>query len=65
MAPNRTLLPRVALALICLSILGCAIERAKDAASAKVTMVGMPKEAVLQCMGPPANSAEVGATEPE
>jgi hypothetical protein len=60
MATYRAL---VAGSLACLAVGGCAIQRAQDAADAKATMIGMPKEALLRCMGPPGNSATVGSTE--
>ena len=44
-------------------ITGCAVERAQVAADAQGKMVGMTKEQVLACMGPPANKAAEGATE--
>lgn len=40
----------------------CAIERAQEAAKAQSTMIGMPKEQVLSCMGPPARFAKTGKT---
>lgn len=42
---------------------GCAFERAKVANDAQIAMIGLTKEQVLACMGPPANQAAVGATE--
>jgi hypothetical protein len=42
---------------------GCAVQRAETARTAKVEMVGLPKEKVLACMGVPANKMAVGATE--
>lgn len=51
-----------ALALLMLS--GCgSFDRASDAAAAKHKMVGMTKEQVLACMGPPKQKAHVDATE--
>lgn len=41
----------------------CAIERAQVADNAQTKMVGLSKEQVLACMGPPANQGTVGATE--
>jgi outer membrane protein assembly factor BamE (lipoprotein component of BamABCDE complex) len=41
----------------------CSIQRAETAATAKQSMVGMGREQVLACMGPPAQTAAVGATE--
>jgi hypothetical protein len=45
------------------AITGCALERAQIAQDARTSMVGMTKEQTLACMGPPANSGTVGATE--
>ena len=42
---------------------GCAVQRAQQANDAQTKMVGMSKEQVLACMGPPANRATEGATE--
>ena len=42
---------------------GCAFERAKVANDSQNAMIGLTKEQVLACMGPPANQAAVGATE--
>src|SRR5262245_52390919 len=42
---------------------GCAIQRAQVAQDARVQMVGMSKEQVLACMGPPGTKAAEGATE--
>jgi hypothetical protein len=52
----------IALAL-CGALGGCAFQRAEIAQDARAQMVGMPKEQVLACMGPPANKAAEGATE--
>ena len=45
------------------AVSGCAIQRAQIAQDARVQMVGMTKEHVLICMGPPANKAAEGQTE--
>jgi hypothetical protein len=42
---------------------GCAIQRAQVAQEAQGSMIGMPKEQVLACMGPPINRAAEGTTE--
>ncbi len=53
-----------ALALVAsLFLTGCAIQRSLIAADAKTTMVGMTKEQILACMGPPVAKATEGATE--
>src|SRR5579863_5190065 len=43
---------------------GCAaMQRAEIAQQAQATMIGMPREKVLACMGPPAQKATEGQTE--
>lgn len=42
---------------------GCAFQRAEVAQTAQASMIGMPKEQVLGCMGAPANKAAEGKTE--
>lgn len=55
---------RAALAsILCLTLCCCAIQRAQVAHEAQDKMVGLTKEQVLACMGPPANKAAEGATE--
>jgi len=44
-------------------VTGCAIERAQVAHDAQSRMVGLTKEQLLACMGPPAAKAAEGATE--
>lgn len=46
-----------------LLLAGCAFERAKVAQDAQGSMVGLAKEQVLACMGPPQNKATEGQTE--
>ncbi len=46
-----------------LSLSGCALQRSQQAQDAKQQMLGMSKEAVLVCMGPPAQKTTEGATE--
>ena len=48
---------------LCAALGGCAIQRAQIAQDARAQMVGLSKEQVLTCMGPPANKAAEGATE--
>ena len=50
-------------ALAALLLTGCALQRAQVASDAQTHMVGMSKEGVLACMGPPANKAAEGAVE--
>jgi hypothetical protein len=42
---------------------GCAFQRAEVAQDARSQMVGMSKERVLGCMGPPVSKAAEGSTE--
>jgi hypothetical protein len=42
---------------------GCAIQRAQVAQDARAQMVGMSKEQVITCMGPPVSKATEGQTE--
>jgi hypothetical protein len=42
---------------------GCAFERAEVAQQAQASMIGMSREKVLACMGPPAQKATEGQTE--
>jgi hypothetical protein len=51
----------VGLAAACLA--GCAVQRAVVANDAQEKMVGLTKEQVLACMGPPATKAAEGVTE--
>jgi hypothetical protein len=53
------------LGLVALGVMlaGCAIQRAQIAQDARAQMVGMSKEQVLTCMGPPAGKATEGQTE--
>ncbi len=44
-------------------IAACAIQRAQLASDAQNQMIGMTKEQILGCMGPPMNKAAEGATE--
>jgi outer membrane protein assembly factor BamE (lipoprotein component of BamABCDE complex) len=42
---------------------GCAIQRAQVANDAQSKMIGLTKEQVLSCMGPPVSKAAEGTTE--
>ena len=53
----------IALTVAASGLAGCAIERAQVAQDAQARMVGLTKEQVLACMGPPAAKAAEGATE--
>ncbi|WP_249130275.1 hypothetical protein [Bradyrhizobium sp. AUGA SZCCT0283] len=48
---------------LAVAVSGCAIQRAQIAQDARIQMVGLSKEQVLVCMGPPANKAAEGQTE--
>ena len=55
-------LHNLAVLLVCLILLsGCALGRADDAAAAKKQMIGLSRENVLACMGPPKRKASDGA----
>jgi hypothetical protein len=47
----------------CLLFAGCTVQRALVAQDAQTKMVGLTKEQVLACMGPPASRMAEGATE--
>ncbi len=53
------------LIMVCcaLGVAGCAVQRAVVAQGAQERMVGMSREQVLACMGPPVTKAAEGATE--
>lgn len=53
----------IVLALSAIFLSACAIQRAQEAQDARVQMVGLSKEQVLACMGPPINKAAEGQTE--
>jgi hypothetical protein len=44
-------------------VAGCAVQRAIVANETREKMVGLSREQVLACMGPPANKAAAGSTE--
>lgn len=50
-------------AALCACLLGCSIERSQTANQARSQMVGMSREQVLACMGPPGQRLAEGATE--
>jgi hypothetical protein len=54
---------RISALLACLLLGACAIQRAQVANEAQGQMVGLTKEQVLACMGPPLNKATEGTTE--
>jgi hypothetical protein len=53
----------LAFVAVAVALGGCAIQRAQIAQDARVQMVGLTKEQVLVCMGPPAGKAAEGQTE--
>jgi hypothetical protein len=59
MLPLRTVIAVV----IAACVTDCAAERAQIANYAQNKMIGLTKEQVLACMGPPASKATEGATE--
>lgn len=52
-----------AVVAVALLVAGCALQRAQIAQNAQVKMVGLTKEQVLACMGPPARRMTEGASE--
>src|SRR5689334_1588850 len=46
-----------------LLLTSCAIQRAHEAEQARTSMIGMPREQVLACMGAPDSRAAAGETE--
>jgi hypothetical protein len=46
-----------------LALSACAIQRAQIASDARIKMIGLSKEQVLACMGPPLNKGAEGGTE--
>jgi hypothetical protein len=54
---------RLLVAAVCLVVSGCAVQRAQVAQDAQGKMIGLNKEQVLTCMGPPVNKAVEGGTE--
>lgn len=51
------------IAALAVAVSGWALQRAQMAQDARIQMVGMSREQVLACMGPPANKAAEGQTE--
>ena len=51
------------IAAMLVTLTACTIERAHVASQAQTSMVGLTKEQVLACMGPPAQQQQVGQTE--
>jgi hypothetical protein len=53
----------VVAAVCCLGVTACSVQRAMVAQDAQGKLVGLTKEQVLACMGPPATRMAEGATE--
>jgi hypothetical protein len=53
----------VVAAVCCLGVTACSVQRAMVAQDAQGKLVGLTKEQVLACMGPPANRMAEGTTE--
>jgi hypothetical protein len=53
----------IGLVLVAGMVTGCAVQRAVVARGAQEKMVGLSREQVLACMGPPASKAAEGLTE--
>ncbi len=49
--------------VLSLALTACAVQRAQTARDAQVQMVGMSREEVLACMGPPEHRATEGTTD--
>jgi hypothetical protein len=49
--------------VICLALTACAIQRSQTANEARSNMIGLSKEQVLACMGPPLNKGAEGGIE--
>jgi hypothetical protein len=62
-AQGSTMKPTVAIAALATILAGCAVERAQVAESAQTQMIGMNREQVLACMGPPSQRMAEGKTE--
>jgi len=52
-----------AIVFVCIGAAGCSLQRAEVAHNAQTQMIGMSKEQVLQCMGPPVQKSAEGQTE--
>ena len=61
MVPNH--LPHSPILICFTMVAGCAFQRARLAQDAQGRMVGMTREQVFACMGPPQTKAAEGATE--
>lgn len=61
---RRVLIRSTILAFLGLTLTGCgSLERSEHAAQAQRQMVGLDKEHVMMCMGPPNKTATEGSTE--
>jgi outer membrane protein assembly factor BamE (lipoprotein component of BamABCDE complex) len=59
----QSVVPFVTAVCCVVMLAGCAVQRAVVANDTQQKMVGLTKEQVLACMGPPINKATEGATE--
>jgi len=57
------LVRRIVVVCAVIMLCGCTVMRAKQADEARTNMIGLSKEQVLACMGPPISKAAEGATE--
>jgi hypothetical protein len=62
-APMKPYLAIPVVLFLAISCAGCAIQRAAVANDAQEKMLGLSKEQILACMGPPAAKAKEGRTE--
>ena len=53
----------LAAALLISALGGCAVQRAQVSSEARQALIGLSKEDVLGCMGPPSNKMNEGSTE--
>lgn len=59
----KTKMRAAVVVMLCVTLGGCALQRAEVAQQAQAGMIGMTREKVLSCMGPPAQKATEGQTE--
>ena len=51
------------LSICCVTLAACSLQRAQTAQNAQTQLIGMSKEHILSCMGPPLQKAAEGQTE--
>jgi outer membrane protein assembly factor BamE (lipoprotein component of BamABCDE complex) len=54
---------KLLLMIACMALAACELQRAQTAHTAQSQLVGMTKEQILSCMGPPLQKAAEGQTE--